>query len=49
VETPVGFNQMQAWAVKPGRKALLDSLNVFIVDYKKSPDFSRLLNTYIKN
>lgn len=49
VETPVGFNQMQAWAVKPGRKALLDSLNVFITDYKKSPEFSRLLNKYIPN
>lgn len=49
VETPVGFNQMQAWAVKPGRKALLDSLNVFIDEYKKSPDFSRLLQKYISN
>jgi len=49
VETPVGFNQMQAWAVKPGRKALLDSLNIFIIDYKKSPEFSRLLQKYILN
>jgi membrane-bound lytic murein transglycosylase MltF len=49
VETPVGFNQMQAWAVKPGRRALLDSLNVFISDYKKSPEFSRLLQKYISN
>lgn len=49
VETPVGFNQMQAWAVKPGKKALLDSLNVFITEYKKSPEFSRLLKKYINN
>ncbi len=49
VETPVGFNQMQAWAVKPGRKALLDSINVFITEYKKSPAFSRLLQKYINN
>lgn len=49
VETPVGFNQMQALAVKPGRKALLDSLNVFIAEYKKSPEFSRLLQKYISN
>lgn len=47
VETPVGFNQMQAWAVKPGRRVLLDSLNVFIDAYKKSPEFSRLLKKYI--
>jgi membrane-bound lytic murein transglycosylase MltF len=49
VETPVGFNQMQAWAVKPGRKALLDSLNVFITEYKKSPEFSRLIQKYTSN
>ena len=49
VETPVGFNQMQAWAVKPGKKALLDSLNVFITEYKKSPAFSRLIQKYITN
>ena len=49
VETPVGFNQMQAWAVKPGKKALLDSLNVFITDYKKSPEFTRLIQKYISN
>lgn len=47
VETPVGFNQMQAWAVKPGKKALLDSLNVFITEYKKSPEFTRLIQKYI--
>lgn len=47
VETPVGFNQMQAWAVKPGKKILLDSLNVFITDYKKSPEFTRLIQKYI--
>ncbi|MCX6307931.1 MAG: transporter substrate-binding domain-containing protein [Bacteroidia bacterium] len=49
VETPVGFNQMQAWGVKPGRKALLDSLNVFLTEYKKSPEFSRLIKKYISN
>jgi len=49
VETPVGFNQLQAWAVKPGKKILLDSLNMFISDYKKSPDFSRLIQRYIPN
>lgn len=47
VETPVGFNQMQAWAIKPGRKILLDSLNIFITDYKKSPEFTRLIQKYI--
>jgi membrane-bound lytic murein transglycosylase MltF len=47
IKTPIGFNQLQAWAVKPGNKALLDSLNVFIADYKKSPAFTRLLEKYI--
>jgi membrane-bound lytic murein transglycosylase MltF len=47
IKTSIGFNQLQAWGVKPGRKALLDSLNVFIADYKKSPAFARLLEKYI--
>jgi membrane-bound lytic murein transglycosylase F len=49
METPVGFNQMQAWGVKPGRTALLDSLNVFIVEYKQSQAFSDLIRKYITN
>lgn len=49
VETPVGFNQIQAWAVKNGKHVLLDSLNVFIAEYKKSPAFTRLIQTYISD
>lgn len=49
VETPVGFNQMQAWAVKPDKKILLDSLNQFIVDFKKTPEFTKLIQKYIAN
>jgi membrane-bound lytic murein transglycosylase MltF len=47
VNTPIGFNQLQAWAVKPGRNILLDSLNSFIQEYQKSPEFTRLLEKYI--
>jgi membrane-bound lytic murein transglycosylase MltF len=49
IETSVGFNQLQAWGVKPGKKMLLDSLNLFLSDYKKSPAFTRLLQKYIAN
>lgn len=46
VQTNIGFTQFQAWAVRPEKKALLDSLNRFISEYKKSPAFARLLEKY---
>jgi membrane-bound lytic murein transglycosylase F len=46
-KTPLGFNQFQAWAVKPGRKHLLDSLNVFLTEHKRSAAFARLVQTYL--
>jgi len=49
METPLGFTQFQAWAVKPENKSLLDSLNVFLTEYKKSPAFTRLLEKYSRN
>jgi len=45
--TPVSFSQFQAWAVKKGRTQLLDSLNVFLTAYKKSPAFARLMKKYL--
>ena len=50
VETPLSFNQFHAWAVKHGSNRLLDSLDMFISRYKKSPEFTRLFQKYtIKN
>jgi membrane-bound lytic murein transglycosylase F len=46
VETPIGFNQFQAWAVKPDRVILLDSLNAFIQDFCNSYEFEILKSNY---
>jgi len=46
IQTNLGLTQFQAWAIKPGKKTLLDSLNLFITEYKKSPAFARLLQKY---
>jgi len=32
----IGFNQLQAWAVRPASPMLLDSLNVWITDFINS-------------
>jgi len=48
IETPIGFTQLQAWAVSPEKKKLLNSLNHFFAEYKKSPAFTRLLKKYSK-
>lgn len=49
IKTNLGLTQYQAWAVRPSKSSLLDSLNSFISDYKKSPAFARLLKNYPKN
>jgi len=46
IQTRIGFTQIQAWAVRPENSSLLDSLNIFISIYKKSPAFARLLEKY---
>ena len=46
IQTRIGFTQIQAWAVRPEKNSLLDSLNLFISEYKKSPAFARLLKKY---
>lgn len=46
IRTNLGFTQLQAWAVRPEKNSLLDSLNLFISEYKKSPAYTRLLKKY---
>jgi membrane-bound lytic murein transglycosylase F len=48
IKTNLGLLQFQAWAVKPEKNALFDSLNNFISEYKRSPAFARLLEKYSK-
>lgn len=49
INTNLGLTQFQAWAVRPSKNTLLDSLNQFITAYKKSPAFARLLEKYSDN
>ena len=49
INTNLGLTQYQAWAVRPSKNSLLDSLNQFISVYKKSPAFARLLQKYSDN
>jgi membrane-bound lytic murein transglycosylase MltF len=49
IQTNLGLTQLQAWAVRPQKHTLLDSLNTFLTDYKKSPAFTRLLDKYSSN
>jgi len=49
IKTNLGLTQYQAWAVRPSKNTLLDSLNQFISVYKKSPAFARLLQKYSEN
>lgn len=46
LKTPLSLSQFQAWAVRPNSPQLLDSLNAFLTDYKKSRAFARLLQQY---
>ncbi|MCE5174281.1 MAG: transporter substrate-binding domain-containing protein [Bacteroidales bacterium] len=46
IQTRIGFTQIQVWAVRPEKNSLLDSLNIFISEYRKSPAFARLLKKY---
>jgi membrane-bound lytic murein transglycosylase F len=48
IKTNLGLLQFQAWAVRPEKNALFDSLNNFISEYKRSPAFTRLLEKYSK-
>ena len=49
IQTNLGLSQFQAWAVRPAKHTLLNSLNQFISTYKKSPAYTRLLEKYSKN
>jgi membrane-bound lytic murein transglycosylase MltF len=46
METPLGFEQFHAWAVKKGNKGLIETINSFLDTYKKSLAFRRLSSKY---
>ncbi len=47
ISTPISFNQFQVWAVAPGDTVLLDSLNVWVNEFKKTPQYRALADKYL--
>lgn len=44
--TDISFTQFQSWALRLASPVLLDSLNVWLKDIKKSPEFQKLKTKY---
>jgi membrane-bound lytic murein transglycosylase F len=49
VKTPISFEQKIAWAVRPNAPELLESINEWIDDLKKTPTYNVIYNKYFKN
>ncbi|MFU8843704.1 MAG: transporter substrate-binding domain-containing protein [Bacteroidales bacterium] len=49
VQTAISFPQNIAWAVKKGDHGLLDSINAWLIKYKKKPEYIFLYEKYFKN
>ncbi|MDE6134644.1 MAG: transporter substrate-binding domain-containing protein [Muribaculaceae bacterium] len=47
ISTPMSFSQFQCWAVTPGDSALLDSLNTWLGEFRKTEQFERLVQKYM--
>lgn len=47
IGTPISFNHFQCWVVTPGDSVLLDSLNVWIKEFKQTPQYRRLADKYL--
>ncbi|MCM1066530.1 MAG: transporter substrate-binding domain-containing protein [Muribaculaceae bacterium] len=46
VSTPISFNQLQCWAVAPSDSVLLDSLNLWLGEFKHTPQYKALMEKY---
>lgn len=49
VKTAISFSQNVAWAVKKGHNALLDTINIWLEGFLKSPTYAHLYNKYFRN
>lgn len=45
-DTPVSFTQFQTWIVNPARAALADSLDVWLRQFRATPEYRALLESY---
>jgi membrane-bound lytic murein transglycosylase MltF len=48
ISTDISFTQLQAWMVRKSSPALLDSLNVWILEIKKTEEFRQLYRKYYR-
>jgi len=48
VKTPLSFNQNVAWACRPNSKALIDTLNHWLDDFKRTEEFAVIHLKYFK-
>ncbi len=49
IKSAISFSQNIAWAVKPGADGLLDTINSWLVTFKKTKTYAFLYNKYFKN
>lgn len=48
ISTPVSLSQFQPWIIRNDNEALRDSLNIWIGQFKETPEYSRLVEKYLK-
>lgn len=48
ISTPVSLSQLQCWAVAPGDSVLLDSLNLWLDEFKSTPEYDALVERYLR-
>lgn len=49
ISTPISFNQFQGWVLAPGSEPLRDSVNLWLSDFKSTPEYRKLLEKYNLN
>lgn len=48
ISTPISLNQFQPWMLNKDKTALRDSLNVWIAEFKQTPEYKRLIDKYLR-
>lgn len=48
ISTPISLNQFQPWMLNKDKSALRDSLNVWIAEFKQTPEYEELVSKYLK-
>jgi len=49
IKTPISFNQNIGWGVRKNSEQLLDTLNKWLVDFKKTKKYKELYNKYFRH